>query len=125
MGKGSVETVIEASPDEVWALVADYGNLSWMPGIETSRREGDDRILTMGGMTIVERLVNFDEGARSLSYTITEGIPVQHHLGTVTVHPEGEGSKVVWDFEVEPDEMLPILNDAYTGGLAGLKGQFA
>ena len=47
----------------------------------------------MSGMTIVERLVNRDEDARTLTYAIVDGpVPVDSHEATIAVVPAGDGS---------------------------------
>ena len=48
--------------------------------------EGDDRVLSMMGMTIRERLVKMDEDGRSVTYSIVDGAPVESHEATITVH---------------------------------------
>src|ERR1035441_4266229 len=44
-----------------------------MPGVESCRVEGEDRILVTMGMEITERLVSKDDAARVLTYSITNG----------------------------------------------------
>ena len=63
-----------------------------MPGIEKSVAEGDDRVLSMMGMTIRERLVKIDEDGKALTYSIVDGAPVESHEATITVHPADGGS---------------------------------
>ena len=70
-------TRIDASPDDVWAIVADAGGIAdWAPGIEPGTVEWDEatatRTIDMGGMKIVEAIVSL---ARGLGLPITvEGI---------------------------------------------------
>ncbi|MGH3390472.1 MAG: SRPBCC family protein, partial [Actinomadura sp.] len=41
MGTSYASAVINASADEVWAIVRDYGNLAeWAPSIESCEIEG-------------------------------------------------------------------------------------
>ena len=91
MGTGTAQIDINGSPDDVWALVGDFGGIAgWMPGIESCRVEGEDRIVETMGMTITERLVSKDDAARVLVYSIVDGVPIQSHQGVVTVTPTGE-----------------------------------
>jgi carbon monoxide dehydrogenase subunit G len=123
MAEAETETTIARPADEVWATVADFGGLAaWMPGIESCRLEGDDRMLVMGGMEIVERLYRRDDDARVLMYGIVGGpVPVEHHQGTITVEPDGDGCRVTWAVQVEPDSMTDLFVQTYQQGLEALK----
>ncbi len=91
MGKARAEIDIDRPADEVWAVVGDFGGIgNWMPGIESCAVDGDDRVLKMGGMEIIERLERRDEEERELVYGIVGGVPVINHKATITVIPEGK-----------------------------------
>jgi hypothetical protein len=92
-----------------------------MPGIDSCRVEGEDRILETMGMTITERLVTKDDAGRSLTYTIAEGAPVESHLAVITVTPQGESSHVTWDVDAKPDEMADLMVSVYQQALEALK----
>jgi len=50
MGSATNEIDIDRPADDVWKVVRDFGGLAaWMPGIDSCRVEGDDRILEMMG----------------------------------------------------------------------------
>ena len=123
MGRGEAETTIARPADEVWAVVGDFGGLAgWMPGIESCRLEGDDRVLAMGGMEIVERLARRDDAARTIVYGIAGGpVPVDHHQATITVAPDGDGCRVTWAVEIEPDSMTDLFVQTYQQALEALK----
>ena len=126
MASEEVEVVVAAKADDVWAKVGDFGGVGdFLPGIDDLRLEGNDRVISMFGMEIRERLVDKDDEARSISYTIVEGVPVERHRATITVEPRGDASLVRWGFEVEPDEMAPLFADSYRQGLAALERNFA
>ena len=93
---------------------------SFFPGIESFRLEGDDRIIGMFGMEIRERLLAKDEENRVITYSVVEGVPIDSHTATISVEPDGEGSKVIWAYDVTPDEMAPIFGDTYKAALATL-----
>ena len=40
-------------------------------------------------------------------------MPIESHTATISVEPEGDGSKVIWAYDVTPDEMAPIFGDTY------------
>ena len=123
MADGKVEVHIARPPDEVWALVADFGGLdTWMPGVESCELDGDVRTLQAMGTTLKERLVAQDDDARSQSYSIIDGpMPVEHHLATISVDADGDGSRFTWAWEVRPDEMADVFGGIYTGSAKAFK----
>jgi carbon monoxide dehydrogenase subunit G len=125
MADGKVEVSIERSPDDVWALVGDFGGLGdWMPGIESCELDGDVRKLQTMGMEIHEQLKERDDDARRISYSIVQSpMPVEHHLATLTVSPEGDGAKLEWAYEVQPDEMAAAFGPVYEGSAQAVKQQ--
>jgi carbon monoxide dehydrogenase subunit G len=126
MADGEVDVTVDAPPDEVWAKVGDFGGVAdFLPGIDTFRLEGDDRVIGMFGMEIRERLVSRDDATRTITYTIVDGVPVESHQATMKVEPDGDGSKVTWSFSCSPDEMAPIFGDTYKAGLAAIQAAFA
>ena len=121
MGQAEMDINIRKAPDEVWKVVGDFGGLSdWLPGVESCRLEGDDRHIAMMGMEITEHLVDKDDGARRLVYGITAGAPVQHHRATITVHPDGDASRVTWEVDTD-DAMVEMMGQIYQQGLVALK----
>jgi mxaD protein len=126
MAAGAVDVTIAAAPDEVWGKVGDFAGIELLfPGLESFRMEGDDRIIGMFGMEIRERLLARDEEARVLTYSVVGGVPIESHTATISVEPDGAGSKVIWAYDVTPDEMAPIFGDTYKGALAALEGSFS
>ena len=55
MGEARAEITINRPADDVWAVIGNFGDLTWMPGVETCELQGDDRVLGMMGMRVVER----------------------------------------------------------------------
>ena len=106
----------------MWALVGDFGGIAgWMPGMESCRLEGDNRILDTMGMTITEKLVSRDDTARAITYAIVDGVPVESHEATITVTPAGAGSHVTWVVDAAPDEMADLMQTIYQQSLEALK----
>jgi carbon monoxide dehydrogenase subunit G len=122
MAAGTVDVTVAAAPDVVWEKVGDFAGLAdFFPGIESFRLEGDDRVIGMFGMEVRERLLARDEAARVISYSVIDGVPIDSHTATISVEPEGDGSKVIWAYEVTPDEMAPIFGDTYKAALTALE----
>jgi carbon monoxide dehydrogenase subunit G len=123
MGEARAEITIDRPADEVWAKVGNFGELAWMPGVETCELEGDNRILGMFGMRIVEHQYSRDDEGRTLTYGIVDGdVKPEVHRATITVMPAGSGSFVTWDVETD-DAMVEAMQGAYTGALTALKEQ--
>jgi hypothetical protein len=121
MGEARAEITIDRSADDVWAVIGNFGELTWMPGVETCELDGDDRVLGMFGMRIVERQFARDDEERTLTYGIVDGdMKPEVHRATVTVMPAGSGAFVTWDVETD-DAMVEVMQGAYTGALAALK----
>ena len=122
MSTATAELAINATPDAVWAVVRDfYGIGGWMPGIETCEAEGEDRLVGMMGMSIREHLVKRDESNKALTYSITDGAPIESHEATITVHDADSGSRVTWDVTATPDDMANLMQGLYQQALEALK----
>ena len=126
MTAGAVDVTVRAAPDEVWAKVGDFGGVAdFFPGVESCRLEGDDRVIGLFGMEIRERLLARDDQSRTLTYSVVAGVPLESHTATVSVLPEGEGSRVIWAYDVSPDEMAPVFGDSYQAALNSLENTFS
>jgi carbon monoxide dehydrogenase subunit G len=122
MAIGTAQIDINGSADDVWSLVGDFGGIAeWMPGIDSCRVEGENRILETMGMTITEALVAKDDAARVLTYSIVDGVPIETHQGVVTVTPNGATTHVTWAVDALPDEMVTLLTTTYQAALDELK----
>jgi carbon monoxide dehydrogenase subunit G len=122
MAERTAEIDVDGTPEAVWALVGDFGGIAgWMPGMESCRLEGDNRILDTMGMTITEKLVSRDDTARAITYGIVDGVPVESHEATITVSPAGAGSHVTWVVDAAPDEMADLMQTIYQQSLEALK----
>jgi Polyketide cyclase / dehydrase and lipid transport len=102
------ETIeIDASPAKVWATIADFHDMSWLPGVTKTTGAGGNeqdvakRQLTLdNGATIDESLYKYDAEAMSYSYRIdnvdVKVLPVNNYSSTITVPAEGGKSTVEW-----------------------------
>ncbi len=124
MGKARAEITIERPADEVWATIGNFGELTWMPGVDTCELVGDDRTLGMfGSMRVVERQFSRDDEERTLTYGIVDGdMKPEVHRATITVNQAGSGSFVTWDVTTD-DAMVEVMQGAYVGALEALKAQ--
>lgn len=142
--KVSQSITIKASPDAVWRVAGDFAGIGrWHPALAKAEgsgtKDGGTRTLTFkNGGRIEESLDEYKPEARTYSYRMGEpdlkALPVSSYSATVTVSPEGDGSKVEWmgrfyrgDTGNEPPENLgdeagkAAMNAYFAEGLKGLK----
>jgi hypothetical protein len=139
------ETIqIDAPPAKVWATIADFHDMSWLPSVvKTTGEDGNEpevakRQLTLdGGATIDESLSKYDARAMSYSYRIdkvdVKVLPVNNYSSTIAVLPaEGGKSTVEWravfyrgdpnnNPELNDEAALKAVGKVYRAGLERLK----
>lgn len=104
----TVTKQIAAPAERIWALLADFANVDWIPGAGVVEVEGDGpgmqrRIGGSGATPIVETLRWIRPEQCSLSYEIADSpMPVKRFLAVVTVAGDGEASTAKWDIDYEP-----------------------
>ena len=79
--------------------------------------DDDDRIVTFAnGMVVRERIVDLDDQARRLAYSVVDG-PFTHHHATFTVTAEPDGtSRLTWVADLLPDEVAPMVEELMDQG---------
>jgi hypothetical protein len=137
MAQASASIDIAASPDQVWQLIGGFDSLpDWLPYIPKSELSEGGRVRRLAnpnGDTIVERLVAFDDAARSYSYAILQApFPVTDYLCTLRVKETdgGKGSRVEWSGRFTPkgvsdQEASRLFQGIYEDGLRALAARFA
>jgi hypothetical protein len=119
------EILINASPQDVWSAVGDWGALHerLVPGfVVDTALDGKDRIVTFStGMVLREVLIALDEQARRLSWSVVDG-PYTHHNASAQVLSEGESAcKFVWIADLLPDELATATSEAMEQGTKVVK----
>lgn len=116
---------IEKPVEEVWELIGRFeGVETWLPGVDACEVEGDVRKVNTMGMEIEERLVARNEAARTITYSIVSGAPVETHEATISAVPVGENAAdVTWSVSTEPDDAAAFMRDVYQGALDAVKAQ--
>lgn len=114
MAEARAEVRIRRSADDVWNAVGDFADVSWIAGADGCRLVGEhDRVVTMGDMEFTERLLEQDDAARSVTYSVVGGsIELDHHEATITVTPDGTSAMVTWDVSTD-DAMVDALRGGY------------
>jgi uncharacterized protein YndB with AHSA1/START domain len=103
------EILIDARPEEVWDALRDWGALHrrLVPGfVLDTRLDGEDRIVTFAnGAVVRELLVDLDDDARRLTWSVVGG-PYTHHNASAQVFPtEEQGARFVWIADLLPHEL--------------------
>ena len=84
---------LEADADTVWTALRDVGNAHqiFAPVLTDCRLDRDDiRVVTFAnGMVVHEQIVDVDDDARRVAYTVLDG-PFTHHHATFVVAAEPE-----------------------------------
>jgi hypothetical protein len=126
------ETLIEASTDEVWAVIGDFANgpTRMAPGFVTETRleAPDIRVVTfISGDIAHERLIGIDNQARRIVWELTGGwAHPTHNNAAMHVIADGENrSQLVWTHDVLPDELAAPLAAAMDSGLRVIKAALA
>ncbi|MGH3907064.1 MAG: SRPBCC family protein [Pseudonocardiaceae bacterium] len=114
---------ISRPADEVWNVVSDAGSIAdWFPALASSSATATTRHCDLvGGGSLDEEIVTNDEHLRRFQYRITDGLPVQDHLGTVDVLDDPDGTLVIYSTEITPEELADQVGPLIEDGVAGLK----
>jgi uncharacterized membrane protein len=132
MATASCGIEIDAPADVAWRIVGGFDNLAhWLPIIESSTLEDGGRVRRLnaiGGATIVERLLRFDEEERFYTYRHVEhSDSTTDYVAEVRVYALSEATcEVVWSSTctptgIEDAEAISLLQEIYGAGLAELK----
>ena len=118
------EVAVEASPDLVWDAIRDVGAVHerLAPGfVVDTRLEDGARIVTFGnGVVARELIVDVDEAARRLVWSVVGG-RMTHHNASLQVFTEGAKSRVVWIADLLPNEVAPYIAGMIDQGMAVMK----
>ena len=129
---------VHAQPDAVFDVLTDHRGYAAITRLRRSEleREGDPapdgvgaiRVLTAVGPPIREEVVAY-ERPRRFSYTVLSGLPVRDHLGTVSLEPNGGGTRVTYALKAIPTVpvagglVMAVLKRAVTELLDGIASE--
>ena len=118
------EITLRADAANVWDAVRDVGAIHTRlaPDFVTDvRLEGDTRIVTFAnGMTAKELIVDVDDAARRLVWSVVEGRPT-HHNGSIQVLPAADGCRLVWIADILPHELKGPIGAMMQQGMEAMK----
>lgn len=102
----------DAPLETVWEVLSDHrGMPSWsrVSSVELDQKGSPDangvgavRVLKTGPIRVVEEITEF-EPPESLAYRMTKGLPIKSWEGHVELVAAGDGTKVTWRIDMEPD----------------------
>ncbi|RFU45234.1 SRPBCC family protein [Paraburkholderia sp. DHOC27] len=136
MAEASTSIEIALPADEVWQLIGGFGSLpEWLPYIPESELSEGGRVRHLtnpGGQTIVERLIAFDNAARSYTYAILQApFPVRDYQSTLKVVERGSHDcRVEWSGRFVPtsgtdEDASRLFQGIYEDGLKALANELA
>ena len=116
---------INTAPAAAWDALRDFGALHerLAAGFATDTRlDGRDRIVTFfNGSVVRERLIDLDDDARRLVWSITDG-PYTHHNGAAQILNGKDGGAIfTWTTDLLPDEAAPRTEQLMELGLEAVK----
>jgi hypothetical protein len=120
-----LERTIEASPEDCWAALRDWGALHerLVPGfVVDARLDGEDRIVTFfNGAVARERLIDLSDEDRRLVWSVVDG-PYTHHNGAAQVFANEDGSALfVWTADLLPNETAQVTEELMGRGIDTVK----
>ncbi|MFD0361266.1 SRPBCC family protein [Nocardia sp. GCM10030253] len=127
MGSVKKEIFVEASVEDVWAIIGDFGQgpIRMAPGFVTECRldSPEVRVATfVNGTVLRERLIELDEAERRFVYSIVgDSIAPEHNNASMQVFPQDNGSRFVWIHDVLPDELAIAFGASMDQGLEVFK----
>ncbi|MFI9533320.1 SRPBCC family protein [Nocardia fusca] len=121
------EFVVDATPEQVWEVLGDFGAVHerLAPGFVTGTRlDADTRTVAFADGTIVaERLVDLDPVRKRVAYTVVGGSlhPSHHHASMQALPDTGGGTLFVWHTDVLPDELAAPISEFVEQGSAVMR----
>jgi hypothetical protein len=105
--------------DEVWDLIGDFGDLTWLPNATSLQLDGEVRTFQLGESTVRHRLLRHDDATRCYTYAladVTADTPAAE--ATITVVEDGPTACIVtWDSDTDRRRGSPEALGAFFQGL--------
>lgn len=140
--KLELEQKLNATPDEVWAVIGKFDDMSWHPAVASTEITGDGsvdqpdksvRVLHLkadaGDPTITETLTKWQPEKRCYAYMISQVdvavLPVTNYASTLCVKDDGGKALVNWKggfYRGFPNNNPPAdqNDDAAMAGVTGI-----
>ena len=115
---------LECSSTYLWSILSDVGRCDWVPTIEKITLDGDCRLFEMEGMgTITEKILLKDDEKMILQYSAIETpAPIEHHLATMKIIPNGDSSCFLeWTTASAPEIFAESIHQGMLVSIEGIK----
>ncbi|HEY7436747.1 MAG TPA: SRPBCC family protein [Methylomirabilota bacterium] len=120
------EVEVDAPAEKIWAAVRDVGAVHerLAPGfvVDTKMEEGARVVTFANGVTARELIVDVDDAARRLVWSVVGSPRLTHHNASLQVFADGAGrSRVTWIADLLPDDMAGYIQAMIEQGMAVMK----
>ena len=115
---------LDCSAEYLWSILSDVGRSDWVPTIDKITLDGDCRLFEMEGMgTITEKILLKDNEHMILQYSaIKTPSPIEHHLATMKIIPDGESACFLeWITEITPEIFADSIHQGMLVSIEGIK----
>lgn len=120
--------VLGKSAAEVWAVLRDVGHADRaFPGVLSESRLDDDGVRIVkfaNGFVARERMIDVDDNARRIAYSVISG-PFTHHHAVMQLIDDGTGCRLQWDSDFLPDAVKEQIEPMVLAGAIAIEGKFA
>jgi polyketide cyclase/dehydrase/lipid transport protein len=123
------EVVLAAPASVVWDALRDVGAIHTRlaPGFVVATElepDGGARVVTFGnGMTARELIVDIDDGARRLAWSVVGG-RMTHHNASAQVFDDAGATRFVWIADLLPHELAPAIAGMIDQAIAAISAKF-
>jgi polyketide cyclase/dehydrase/lipid transport protein len=119
------EILIDAHPEHIWDAIRDVGAIHTRLArqfVLDTKLDGDSRLVTFaGGAVVRERIVDLDDRARRIAYSVVEW-RATHHNASIQVFADGDTrSRVVWIADLLPHDLAELVGGLMEQGCAAMK----
>ena len=119
------EVVIDTTPERAWDALRDWAAVHQrlVPGfVVDARLDGEDRVVTFfNGAVVKELLVDLDDDARRLVWSVVDG-PYTHHNASAQLFADGDAkTRFVWIADFLPHDVAPHIDAMMERGTAVVK----
>jgi hypothetical protein len=119
-----LEMALRADPAGVWDAVRDLGAIHTRlaPDFVTNvtMEDGARNVSFANGMTAKELIVDCDDQARRLVWSVVGG-RMTHHNGSIQISPEGDGCRLVWTADILPNDLKAPVSAMMQQGMSAMK----
>ena len=123
------EFPLQASPERVWEALRDVGalHIRLVRGFVTDTQvEAGERVVTFAnGMVARERIVDIDDDARRIAWSVVGSPRLTHHNASVQVFGRDGRTHAVWIVDVLPEDAAPHVASMVDHAIAAMQRTFA